>query len=148
MLSTTSALPGSVRQALGPETAHDLAVWLDQHWLRSESAQVPVSALMARQKVNVLMLEYVSNLLLADEPTLTRRLDDKVVWRVPVDLTFPSRGRVGHVAEIDVDAQYGCVFYDDAALARVEQAARRLAEQTRTPKPNRRAEWVGGRDEP
>ena len=130
MMSTTPALPDSVRRALGPEAAHDLVVWLDQHWLRSESAQAPVSALMARQKVNVLMLEHVNNLLLADEPTLTRRPDGKVVWRVPVDLTFPSRGRVGHVAEIDVDAQYGSVFYDDAALAQVEQAVRRLSEQT------------------
>ncbi len=130
MVSTTPALPDSVRQALGPEAARDLVVWLDQHWLRSESAQVPVSALMARQKVNVLMLEQVSNLLLADEPTLTRRPDGKAVWRVPVDLTYPSRGRVGHVAEIDVDAQYGSVFYDDAALAQIEQTVRRLAEQT------------------
>ncbi len=130
MMSTTSVLPDSVRQALGPEAARDLVVWLDQHLLRSESAQVPVSALMARQKVNVLMLEHVSNLLLADEPTLIRRPDGKAAWRVPVDLTFPSRGRVGQVAEIDVDAQYGSVFYDDAALAQVEQAARRLAEQT------------------
>jgi hypothetical protein len=130
MVSTTPALPDSVRQAPGPEAARDLVAWLDQHWLRSESAQVPVSALMARQKVNVLMLEHVSNLLLADEPTLTRRPDGKAVWRVPVDLTFPARGRVGHVAEIDVDAQYGSVFYDDAALAQVEQTVQRLAEQT------------------
>src|SRR5512136_1430158 len=64
MTSTTPALPDSVRQALGPEAARDLVVWLDQHLLRAESAQVPVSALMARQKVNVLMLEHVSNLLL------------------------------------------------------------------------------------
>jgi len=105
-------------------------VWLDQHLRGFESAQVPVSALVARQKVNVLMLEHVSNLLLADEPTLTPRPDGRAVWRVPVDLTFPSRGRVGQVAEIDVDAQYGSVFYDDAALAQVEQAVRRLAEQT------------------
>jgi len=128
--STTTALPNSVRQALGPEAARDFVAWLDQHLLRSESAQVPVSALVARQKVNVLMLEHVSNLLLADEPTLTRRPDGKPVWRVPVDLTFPARGRVGRVAEIDVDARYGSVFYDDATLAQVEQTVRQLAEQT------------------
>ena len=130
MALTTTALPNSVRQALGPEAARDLVAWLDQHLLRSESAQVPVSALVARQKVNVLMLEHVSNLLLADEPTLTRRPDGKPVWRVPVDLTFPARGRVGRVAEIDVDARYGSVFYDDATLAQVEQTVRQLAEQT------------------
>ena len=130
MVSITPALPDSVCQALGPEAARDLAAWLDQCLLHSESAQVPVSALIARQKVNVLMLEHVSNLLLADEPTLTRRPDGKVVWRVPVDLTSPSRGRVGRVVEIDVDARYGSVFYDDATLVQVEQTARRLAEQT------------------
>jgi hypothetical protein len=75
---------------------------------------------MARQKVNVLMLEHVSNLLLAGDPMLTRRPDGKVAWRVPVDLTFPSRGRVGQVAEIDVDAQNGSVFHDDASLAQLE----------------------------
>jgi len=62
---------------------------------------------LARQKVNVLMLERVSNLLLAGEPRPVQRSGGHRVWQVPVDLAFPSHGRVGCVGKLDVDARYG-----------------------------------------
>ena len=52
------------------------------------------------------------------------------VWHVPVDLTFPTHGHVGCVGEVDVDARYGEVRYDDALLARMASEAQRLAQQT------------------
>ena len=88
-----------------------------------------IDKFVARQKVNVLVLERISNLLLAGEPRLVQQVGERWVWRVPVDLTFPSHGRVGCVGELDVDARYGRVCYADALLAQMADQARRLAEQ-------------------
>ncbi len=126
-------LPRTVREALGPAAARDLVTWLDQRLQRAES--ITISARVARQKVNVLLLEQVSNLLLADEPTLVSSGEGKWVWRVPVDLTSPARGRVGRVGEVDVDAEYGEIHYDDPLLDRIRMAARRLAQQARASAP-------------
>ena len=122
-------LPSTVREALGADAARDLADWLDRRLGFAES--VAISDRIARQKVNVLLLEQVSNLLLAGEPTLVSSPEGKWVWRVPVDLTFPSRGRVERVGEVDVDAQYGEIHYDDAILDRIRSAQAVLAPSTR-----------------
>jgi hypothetical protein len=130
----TSELPDAVLKAWGPEAAKDFVAWLDEY-LRGVglASGVQVSAFVARQKVNVLMLEQVSNLLLAGEPQLVRRPGGHLVWQVPVDLTFPSRGRVGCIGELDVDARYGEVRYTDALLARMADQTRCLAEQVLHP---------------
>ncbi len=94
---------------------------------------VQISAFVARQKVNVLMLEQISNLLLADEPTLVQDVDKNWVWRVPIDLTYPSRGRVGCVGEIDVDARYGEVRYNEALLAEITDKTQKLAQEVLHP---------------
>jgi len=129
-----TGLPKTVVQAWGPEATRDFEAWLEER-LRVVQApsQVQISAFVARQKVNVLMLEQVSNLLLASEPTLEPAPDGNWRWRVPVDLTFPTRGRVGCVGEVEVDARYGEVHYDDALLARITDEAKRLAQQTLHP---------------
>jgi len=119
-------LPKTVRDALGSQAAHDLEQWIDQRFAHTDS--LPISALVARQKANVLVLERVSNLLLADEPTLFREAG-KWIWRVPIDLTFPSRGRVGHIGELRVDAQNGQVYYDNVTLLELERNAERLTQQ-------------------
>ncbi len=125
---TTLQLPEKVVDSWGPEAASDFIEWLDA---RLSTAQFPsnvrISALSARQHVNVLMLEQVSNLLLADEPWLVQT-DRGWRWRVPVDLTFPGRGRVGRVALIDVDANLGIVIYTDGLL---EQVTKNVEAYTR-----------------
>ena len=124
----TSGLPETVVRAWGPTAARDFVAWLEE-WLRvGQFSQVQISAFVARQKVNVLMLEQVSNLLLAGEPRLEQIPDGNWVWRVPVDLTLPTHGRIGCVGEVDVDVRYGEVHYDDAQLARVTSEAQRLAQ--------------------
>jgi hypothetical protein len=119
-------LPETVRQALGSDAARDLAAWLEE---RLHASEVSISAFVARQKVNVLMLEQVSNLLLADEPELIQRADRTWLWRVPIDLTYPSHGRVGRVGEVEVDARHGEVHYTDAALNQIRDKAQHLAQQ-------------------
>jgi len=128
----TLELPDTVRKALGPEAARDFTAWLEEQ-LRSARPHVPISAFVARQKVNELMLEQVSNLLLADEPSLIRLSEDDWVWRVPVDLTYPSHGRAGRVGTLDVDARYGEVRFTDATLTQLRESAQRLAQQTLRP---------------
>jgi hypothetical protein len=66
----------------------------------------------------------VGNLLLADEPALT--VTDKVVWRVPVDLTNPVHGRIGRVGEVDVDVESGELFLTEAQISHIKQNALHL----------------------
>lgn len=127
----TIDLPETVVQAWGGEASRDFITWLEERLPRLQAfSRVQISAFVARQKVNVLMLEQVSNLLLAGEPTLEQAPDGDWQWRVPVDLTFPEHGRVGRVGELVVSARYGEVHYDETLLAHIADEARRLAQQT------------------
>ncbi len=132
---STIELPKTVRRAWGPEIAKDFTVWLvEQLNAVGFASNIQISAFVARQKVNVLVLQRVSNLLLAGEATLEQTSTADWVWRVPVDLTFPSHGRVGCVGEVEVDARYGEVRYTEALLAQMTDEAERLAEQVLAPK--------------
>lgn len=122
-------LPETVLNALGNEAAQDFTDWLEGR-LR-EASLVPVSPFMARQKVNVLLLEQVSNLLLADEPKLVK-VAQHWLWQVPVDLTLPNQGRVGRVGVVEVDATYGEVRYSDSLLADIASNAEHLMSQNAT----------------
>ena len=126
----TIELPKTVLEAWGPEAARDFMAWLEERLGAGEVlAGVQISAFVARQKVNVLVLEQISNQLLADEPVLVQASDGSWLWRVPVDLTFASRGRVGCVGEVEVDARYGEVRYNEGLLAKMANQAQQLAQQ-------------------
>ena len=132
----TIELPETVRQAWGPEASKDFTTWLEAQLSAAGLAPgVQISALVARQKVNVLTLERISHLLLAGEPGLVQTEQGEWVWRVPVDLTFPGRGRVGRVGEIEVEAHYGEVRYTEALLAQITQATEELAQKVLHPQP-------------
>ena len=127
---TKLELPETVRQAWGPEVAQDFTEWLaEQLDAASLNPPLQISALVARQKVNVLVLTRVSNLLLAGTPKLVQKSEAASVWRVPVDLTFPGYGRVGQVGELEVDALRGEIHYTEALLAQLQKEAERLANQ-------------------
>lgn len=124
---TGPALPQTVLRAWGAEAAKDFSAWLEERLGKAGLVPgVQISAFTARQKVNILMLEQVSNLLLADEPELVEMATDRWVWRVPVDLTLPTRGRVGRVGEVEVDARYGEIRYSEELLAQITQRAKEL----------------------
>lgn len=127
-------LPETVRQAWGPEIARDFTAWLAKQLSAvGLTPDIQISALMARRKVNTLVLQRVSNLLLTGEPSLEQTPTGAWVWRVPIDLTFPSHGRVGCVGEVEVDARYGEVRYTEALLEHMREEAERLAEQVLSP---------------
>lgn len=126
-------IPETIRKAWGEEVAADFTAWLvailRDNWrvITGSSPHIQVTAAYARRKVNRLMLDRVSYLLLAGEPTLIYA--DRWYWRVPIDLTFPSLGRVGCVGEIDVDTTSGQVEFTDEALAQIAQTADCLAQK-------------------
>lgn len=76
----------------------------------SISATVEVDAAMAQRKATAWLVSEVGNLLLGDTPALV--IGPRTVWRVPVLLTSPSRGIVGQVGSVDVDAASGAVLAD------------------------------------
>lgn len=124
-------LPESIRKAWGDDVALEFITWLTAilhsrpEALTTDSPYIQVTPAYARRRVNGLMSERVSYLLLAGEPRLT--YTDRWYWRVPVDLTFPSKGRVGSVGEVDVDATLGEVIFSDEWLDQMAQRADRLA---------------------
>ena len=70
----STELPLTVRHALGKEAAQDLMTWLEERLSTvAHQPKIRVSAFIARQKVNLLTLRRVSNLFLADQPTLVQK---------------------------------------------------------------------------
>lgn len=70
-----------------------------------------LSAETARRRANVWLLENVGNLLRAESPELV--LGDQLMWRFDVVLTSPSRGWVGAVGRLEVDATTGEILADE-----------------------------------
>jgi hypothetical protein len=88
-------------------------------------ARIEVNAETAQRKVTGWLVSEVGNLLVGDAPKLV--ITDRAVWRVPVLLTSPSRGVVGIVGSVDVDAQSGEVLADEALGRRILEDAHRIA---------------------
>jgi hypothetical protein len=95
------------------------------------SAEINITAVSARRKVNAFLATNVGNLLLAGEPALT--ITERIVWRVPVDVTDPINGRVGRAGEVDVDIDSGELLLTAAQISQLEQNALRLAASSPLP---------------
>ena len=91
------------------------------------AAQANVTAFVARQKVTQFVVTHVSTQLRGETPDL--HVGERLCWSVPVVLTSPSRGVVGKVGEILVDAATGEVLADAEALRRIAEDAERLAQR-------------------
>ena len=91
-------------------------------------AQIHVTAFTAQRKVSKLMLDRVSNLLCGDRPTLV--VTDRLYWRVPVWLGFPTTGLVGKVGEVDVDVETGEILFDQPLLDDIVERTDGLAQRT------------------
>ena len=137
-MNLTTQFPDKVVSVLGQEATEELLDWLThrmQNMMGVGGSTIRLSSFTARQKVNVLMLDNVSNLLISGEPTLLTIEDERIVWRVPVYLTYSAFGKVGCVGEVDVDARFGIVYYDEALLAKIEKSAEKLSYQVLKPMP-------------
>jgi hypothetical protein len=85
------------------------------------TAQVNVTAFVARQKVTQFVVTEISTNLRGETPDL--HIGDRLCWSVPVVLTSPARGVVGKVGEILVDATTGEVLADAEAVRRIHEDA-------------------------
>ena len=70
-----------------------------------------LSAEAARREANYWLLANVGNLLRVDNLELV--LGDRLVWRGDIALTSPSRGQVGVVGRLEIDATTGEVLAND-----------------------------------
>src|ERR1041385_7217595 len=92
------------------------------------TAQANITPFVASQKVTRFVVTEVSTQLLADTPELV--VGERLCWSVPVMLTSPSRGVLGKVGDIAVDATTGELLVDDDAVRRMTEDAHRLAERS------------------
>ncbi len=90
----------------------------------SISATIEIDALTAQRQVNAWLVSEVGDLLLGDTPALV--IGQQTVWRVPVLLTSPSRGVLGQIGVVDVDAASGQVLADPLLAQELESHARQL----------------------
>ncbi|MCB0042982.1 MAG: hypothetical protein M9936_17015 [Caldilinea sp.] len=95
----------------------------------SVAADVNISAMAARQKVNDFVLSEISYMMHAGEPELV--VSDRVLWRVPVILSLTSHGDVGEIGAISVDVESGQMAISPEAMdelhARADDLARRFS---------------------
>jgi len=91
----------------------------------SISAVVSLSAEEARRKVNRFVHREISYLMRGDPPSLV--VADRVYWRVPVILAFPSHGPLGTVGNIDVDIETGELNVSADCMAEIQHCAQELA---------------------
>ncbi len=86
--------------------------------------QVCITAAMARRKVNRFLLDEVSYLMGAEQTTRVKM--DRLVWRVSVGLTSLSKGVVGQVGSINVDAEHGNLLINPETIEELPQNAHNL----------------------
>lgn len=95
------------------------------------TADVNVSAYSARQKVNTFVLNDISYMMHASNPTLV--LADRIRWRAPVVLSQTSRGDIGQVGQIDVDVETGQLLVTPDLVSEIEARAAALVAYSSSP---------------
>lgn len=95
------------------------------------SAEIQVSAAMARRRVSRLVVSEIGNLLYGGEPSL--HVAEQISWRVPVILAYPDTGPVGQVGTLDVDIETGQVLATETAIQEIRDYAAYLAQRTAIP---------------
>ena len=91
-----------------------------------KTVNIQVSAKQAQRKVDTWLLNEVSYMMGAEEPTLV--IGERTVWRVPCRFTAPHVGRVGKVGDVDIDAETGEIYNIRKAKAAILCCARGLAK--------------------
>jgi hypothetical protein len=102
------------------------------------SFEIKVTADEARRKVNHWLSWEVSMLIVADPPTL--HIGERIVWRVPAWIGFPSVGRAGDVGKVDVDVETGEMYELEQARSQIESCASTIAKKLPPFRPRQVAE--------
>ena len=93
------------------------------------TADLNVSAYMARRQVTTYLIDHVSDHLCGEDPELIVA-GERFLWRVPVALYLTASGRVGQVGALDLDAQTGQLYTTPARLIAIERRAHELAARS------------------
>ena len=93
--------------------------------------KVQVLAQEAQRKVSRFVHMEISTQMHAETPMLV--VGDKITWRVPVHLTFPSFGDVGCVGFIHVDPTTGELKVSQSVVEEIERNAQDLAARFTSP---------------
>jgi hypothetical protein len=90
---------------------------------------INITSFTARQKVSGYVGDQISHLMGGDEPTLIWA-KDRMVWRVPITLSMPSRGVIGVVGLMDVDTRTGHLIIPKDFAKQVEIRAQALTSNS------------------
>jgi hypothetical protein len=88
--------------------------------------EINITAEQARKRVNFWLMDRVSYMMGAETPTLVA--GERVVWRVPVYISFSQAGKAGNIGNVDVDVQTGEMNNSTELQAQLEKCALELAE--------------------
>ena len=91
------------------------------------TAQANITPFVARQKVTGFVILEISDRMCGGQPELV--VGDRLCWSVPVVLSSPTRGVIGKVGEILVDATTGELLVERDTVQRMSDDADRLAER-------------------
>lgn len=91
----------------------------------------PITAFRAQQIVAQHVVVELSTQLMPDTAELTG--GERLCWSVPVIFTLPSRGRLGQVGTLRVDAQTGELLTTPQLDQEILDNAQRLAERAALP---------------
>jgi hypothetical protein len=109
-----------------PVSPPDAASHLESVQINVHVQAKVVSPEVARRQANVWLLENVGNLLRAETPELVA--GERLVWRVDIVLTSPTRGTVGRVGQLEIDSSTGDVMADAAPAQEIIAYAQALVD--------------------
>lgn len=91
-------------------------------------ATINTDAKTAQRSVTGWVASEVANMMGGAQPKLV--INKRTIWRVPVVLTSSARGVVGQVGSVDVDAETGELFVDEALKESMLNNAKALISST------------------
>lgn len=86
---------------------------------------VNITPFTARQKASGYVGSYISHLMGGDEPSLLLS-NERLVWRVPIVFTSPTKGKLGIVGSLDIDARTGQLLISPDFALEVEKNAQKF----------------------
>lgn len=94
------------------------------------STEMNYSAEVARRLAGRVVANEISYLLRAGEPNLV--VSDRLYWRLPILLAFPTTGLLGTVGTLDVDVETGQIPITPAEINEMTHYAESLAAEYTT----------------
>ena len=102
----------------------------DEHLIAAPGEPiVNITAFTARQKVSGYLGSTVSHLMGGGEPSLIFS-KSRLVWRVPILLTSTTRGLLGRVGHLDVDAHTSQLIISSDFTEQVKTHAQTLVDRS------------------